>query len=72
VYLDSIEKLILNTTGIFFDENRRATLVKGVKERMAQTGTFREADYCQKLHDDQSEFFRLIKHITVNETYFFR
>ncbi|HEY4745599.1 MAG TPA: CheR family methyltransferase [Desulfuromonadaceae bacterium] len=70
--LAGFKELLLATCGLGFEQEREATLIKGLHERMASRGIGEGAVYHGLLISDPEEFHRLVELLTVNETYFFR
>ncbi len=69
-----LRDLIYQTTGIFFQENKRYLLESRVRRRLTELKLPSARDYVHLLSNGQSseELRRLINAITINETFFFR
>jgi chemotaxis protein methyltransferase CheR len=69
-----LRELIYQTTGIFFQENKRYLLESRVGRRLAELRLPNARAYVHLLKNGKGseEFRRLINAITINETFFFR
>ncbi|SDF28345.1 CheR family methyltransferase [Sporolituus thermophilus] len=67
-------KLIYERTGIWFEDNKRAFLLRRIRERMNSLGMADIDEYYQQLYfiNNEKEWQELVNRLTINETYFFR
>ncbi|KZL92342.1 CheR family methyltransferase [Clostridium magnum] len=65
---------VFNKTGLCYELNKKYFVVKRIEDRMASLGIkdFKEYYGLIKFSEDQTEFYKLINDLTINETYFFR
>jgi len=66
------KKLLLDTCGFCFENEREETLVSGLRRRISSTKTENPGVYLEVLSRDPQEMRRLVELLTVNETYFLR
>ena len=66
------KKLLRDTCGFSFENEREETLLSGLRRRMSSTSREGLAAYLDLLCRDREELRRLIELLTVNETYFLR
>lgn len=64
--------LLLTKCGLGFENEREATLIRGLCQRMTSRRIEDFDDYHGLLTGDIEEFDRLVELLTINETYFFR
>ncbi|MDR3580178.1 MAG: CheR family methyltransferase [Oryzomonas sp.] len=70
--LVGFKNLLLTTCGLCFENEREATLIRALCQRMTSRRIEDFDDYHVLLANDTDEFNRLVELLTVNETYFFR
>jgi chemotaxis protein methyltransferase CheR len=70
--LVGFKDLLLTKCGLGFENEREATLISGLRQRMASRRIKDFDDYHGLLAGDIDEFNRLVELLTINETYFFR
>lgn len=70
--LAEFKDLLLTKCGLGFANEREATLIGGLCQRMASRRMEDFDDYHGLLTGDIDEFNRLVELLTINETYFFR
>jgi chemotaxis protein methyltransferase CheR len=70
--LAGFKDLLLTKCGLGFENEREATLIRAICQRMTSRSKEDCDDYHGILTNDSDEFDRLVELLTVNETYFFR
>ncbi|MGR3179446.1 MAG: CheR family methyltransferase [Candidatus Anammoxibacter sp.] len=70
--LNPFKDLLKEKCGLFFDNEREATLRTAIETRTREAGIEDYTKYFSNIIDDQDEFNHLVTLLTINETYFFR
>ncbi len=70
--VDEILNLIRRRTGIDFGRYRPTTVHRRIVNRMSSAGLVEPAQYLRLLRDDQDEAWRLLAHLTIKVSRFFR
>ncbi|MGR3220680.1 MAG: CheR family methyltransferase [Candidatus Anammoxibacter sp.] len=70
--LNPFKDLLKEKCGLFFDDEREATLRTAIETGISEGGTGDHAKYFNSLVNDHDEFNYLVTLLTINETYFFR
>lgn len=70
--LSAFRKLLIDKTGLSFDEMRTAILTNGILRRMHENSISSEEEYLRLIRRSEGEFLKLVNSLTVKETFFFR
>ncbi|NRY97596.1 CheR family methyltransferase [Clostridium beijerinckii] len=71
---EKFTELVYRKTGLYYELNKKYFVEKRVESRIIELGFSDYKEYYNliKFSVDETEFYKLINDLTVNETYFFR
>lgn len=71
---EKFTEFIFKKTGLFYEINKKYFVGKRIENRIIELGfsDYKEYYHLIKYSHDETEFYKLVNELTVNETYFFR